>query len=192
VRFISSITLLCVIEVTNTLEFHYPSVNPSFESNDNQPAGGQPTMLPIERRTEVLRLAHECGAFRSGNGEATKTTLRRFIACFGCSPEGCSMIWECLLYQGKLPSKAAPMHLFWLLYFLKVYPTESVAAVYFQCDEKTFRDWVERMARAVVSLDMVRSRHKRSGAILVHERHGRTNILTPALLGHRFGGKIDS
>jgi hypothetical protein len=154
------------------------------------------TMQLFDRRTLVLHLAHSCGAFRSGNGEATKTTLRRFVACFGCSPEACDLIWECLDLQGKLPPRAAPKHLFWMLFFLKVYPTESVAAVHFQCDEKTFRFWVWTMADAVRSLNMVRTNATSNNCGTCFDCDlpvdHQNRILTLSLLGHRFGGKIGS
>jgi hypothetical protein len=155
-------------------------------------------MQLFDRRTLVLHLAHSCGAFRSGNGEATKTTLRRFVACFGCSPEACDLIWECLDRQGKLPPRAAAKHLFWMLFFLKVYPTESVAAVHFQCDEKTFRFWVWTMCRAVASLDMVRTSATPNNHCACTDGNSpslvvrRFKILTLSLLGHRFGGNIVS
>lgn len=137
-------------------------------------------MPPADRRTWFLHLARSSGAFRGRNGECTMTILRRFIACFGCSPEACSMIWDCLKFQGRLPPKAAPVHLFWMLFFLKVYPTESVAADRFGCDEKTYREWVWTMMRAVANLDMVRSRsHPPSWSAAASRHSSLIAILNP-------------
>jgi hypothetical protein len=62
-----------------------------------------------------------------------------------------------LVKQGAMPAKAAPKHLLWALFFLKVYTTENVAAVIMCCDEKTIRLWSWVMVGAIAGLDCVSS-----------------------------------
>jgi len=67
---------------------------------------------------------------------AVRTRNRRFLSCFGISPNVCSCLW--MLVRPLLPDGATPLHLLWALFFLKVYGTEEHNASVAGCDEKTF------------------------------------------------------
>ena len=61
-----------------------------------------------------------------GRGLSESTRNRRFWSYFGVSIDGSSDVW-CYFFpyfdKGKLP-----VHLLWILMFLKLYPTEEVGA----------------------------------------------------------------
>jgi hypothetical protein len=54
-----------------------------------------------------------------------------------------------------LADKATPIHLLWMLCFLKLYNSENAMASQCCCDEKTLRKWAWYMIEAVASLDVV-------------------------------------
>jgi hypothetical protein len=41
--------------------------------------------------------------------------------------------------------KCQPKHLLWMIVWLKNYWAESVAATFWECDEKTHREWVKKL-----------------------------------------------
>ena len=82
------------------------------------------------------------GASTKGNGV---TKLHRFVAFFGASPKIVAILWSELVKSGWFnfaPTKIVkPVHFLMALNFLKCYNVEEVNAAFFNCDEKTFRQW---------------------------------------------------
>ena len=88
----------------------------------------------------------------------TRGSMRHFKAVFGVSPLLCSVVWNYMDDDEKLPRRAQPKHLLWTLMFLKLYNSENVLSSMCGCEEKTFRKWVWLMLAAIGSLeDVVRT-----------------------------------
>ena len=85
----------------------------------------------------------------------TGRSLRRFKATFGVTPLLCSVLWNWMDDDQKLPEGASPIHLLWTLMFLKLYDTEDVLSLICRCDPKTHRKWVWLMLSAIASIDDV-------------------------------------
>ena len=49
--------------------------------------------------------------------------------------------------------KVKPVHLLMGLYFLKCYNVEEVNASFFDCDEKTFRQWSWYIVKGLANID---------------------------------------
>ena len=78
---------------------------------------------------------------------------RKFRAHFGVCLTVASQLWICISTAGPEPTQH--IHLFWALYFLKVYSTEEVSASKFSCDPKTCRKWVRIALMRICRLKMV-------------------------------------
>jgi hypothetical protein len=87
---------------------------------------------------------------------ACGTRNRCFHACFGETFSICAALWSlCLPF---LPTGTLPIHLLWVLYFLKVYTTENHNASVAGVDEKTFRKWTWIVVYAIAAIpDLVRN-----------------------------------
>jgi hypothetical protein len=73
--------------------------------------------------------------------KSNSTNHRSFRSFFGVSADVCAELWK-LLHPVNV-NGASPKHLLWALFFLKVYPTESIgASMVGHVDEKTYRKWV--------------------------------------------------
>ena len=88
-------------------------------------------ILTMER---LLIAAHKI----LGREDTSSTSLRRFKAVFGISPDLALLVWNDNMPH---PFGATPKHLLWALLFLKLYSSESTHAILANCDEKTFRKW---------------------------------------------------
>ena len=66
--------------------------------------------------------------------------LRTFNSFFGTSPEICQRVWD--LLSDYRPRNAKPVHLLWMLFFLKSYNTDVICDSVAGVDGKTFRKWV--------------------------------------------------
>ena len=65
---------------------------------------------------------------------------RRWKAMFGVSLSATESLWN-------LPEvHCSSLHLLWFLYYVKVYPTDSLAAAWAGCDEKTWRKQLRLVA----------------------------------------------
>lgn len=85
---------------------------------------------------------------------ARNTQDRRFHSFFGTSSVICSILWSSCL--PLLEHNATPIHLLWVLMFLKMYNTEEVdASALAGCDEKTVRFWRWEMIKIIAELDVV-------------------------------------
>jgi hypothetical protein len=86
-------------------------------------------------------------------------TLRVWRAHFGVSPSCALILWLLLKITAAecaVPYVILPRHLFWALYWMKVYNTEDVSCAFLHCDPKTFRLWVWRvLALLFYGLDTV-------------------------------------
>jgi hypothetical protein len=68
----------------------------------------------------------------------------KFSPLFGVSPLTSCVLWKTL--SDNMDSlKCQPKHLLWMLAWLKNHWTESVAATFWECDEKTHREWVKKL-----------------------------------------------
>ena len=86
-----------------------------------------------------------------------KHTPRRFKSHFGVTLEIAELIWS-KVENGDIPLdyEFKAYHLLWVLYFLKVYPLQDCAEVFFNVDHKTYRFWVWRLIKCLlVVLDEV-------------------------------------
>ena len=86
-----------------------------------------------------------------------KTKLRRFKYFYGATPKLVNIIWKKLLNNGWFDfaptKKVKPEYLLMGLYFLKCYNIEEINASFFNCDEKTFRQWSWYIVKGIASLD---------------------------------------
>ena len=78
---------------------------------------------------------------------------RRFRALFGASPNVFCVLWSLLCVARPPGSK--PIHLLWVLMFLKVYATEHVHAALAGVGEKTYRKWQWIFVKLLASLQLV-------------------------------------
>ena len=76
------------------------------------------------------------------------TWNRRFISLFGVSKD------VFLSLQSLLPTVPFK-HLYWALFWLKNYPTETLAAVFFNISEKTYREKVFAVVESVYALNLI-------------------------------------
>ena len=84
------------------------------------------------------------------------TENRRFKSIFGILIDQVCLLWLTIQQNNNsLCQKASPKHLLWCLLFLKLYVTESVAAILCGCDEKTFRKWVWLFIEEIAKLPCV-------------------------------------
>ena len=70
-----------------------------------------------------------------------KQTERVVKAHFGLSVVAIAVVWA-LVVGVATTLGIKPIHLLWALYFLKVYPTEDLAANLFGTSRETYRKWV--------------------------------------------------
>ena len=89
---------------------------------------------------------------------SSMTRSRRFRAAFGTSPRVCSVLWSKCHESFDIPVNALPVHLLWVLLFLKLYASEQVNAALTKSDEKTFRKWSWLFIEALASIDDLVSR----------------------------------
>ena len=86
-----------------------------------------------------------------------KTKLRKFKCFYGATLKLINIIWKKLLINGWFNfaprKKVKPVHLLMGLYFLKCYNIEEINASFFNCDEKTFRQWSWYIVKGIASLD---------------------------------------
>ena len=86
-----------------------------------------------------------------------KTKSCRFKCFFGATPKIVSILWEKLSKSGWFDfaptKKVKPVHLLMGLYFLKCYNVEKVNASFFDCDEKTFRQWSWYIVKGLANID---------------------------------------
>ena len=86
-----------------------------------------------------------------------KTKSCRFKCFFGATPKNVSILWEKPLKSGWFDfaptTKLKPIHLLMWLYFLKCYNVEEVNAIFFYCDEKTFRQWSWYIVKGLANID---------------------------------------
>jgi hypothetical protein len=68
----------------------------------------------------------------------TLTDIHDWKALFGCSPLICDTIWGTLEKQALLPPMTEPVHLLWVLLFLKTYGTETVCGSFVGTMAKTY------------------------------------------------------
>lgn len=85
---------------------------------------------------------------------AQSTSMRRFRATFGQSPEICSIVWDKIEEaRQSMPQGAKAIHLLWAMMFFKLYCCEEVHASLAGCDEKTFRKWCWLFVSAIANLE---------------------------------------
>ena len=100
----------------------------------------------------TLLLFQSAARLLFGGDDAEERVLR---AHFGVGLDVAAFVWEKfeqleLLEQGDLP-----IHLLWLLFWWKVYPTYDVCARFAGVSAKTFRTKVLRMQMCCALLNMV-------------------------------------
>lgn len=86
-------------------------------------------------------------------GDSIEVGTRRYKSCFGVSPKITSLLWREI--KSTLPKKYKEEHLLWALYYLKNYPTESVARVFVKADEKTLREIIWTMIEKLSNINCV-------------------------------------
>ena len=75
-----------------------------------------------------------------------------FSHTFGCIPEDCVIVWAQLGHRSKLRSDIRPIHLLWMMFFLRHYATMPINAMTVGCTEKTFSDKVHFLIRQTASI----------------------------------------
>ena len=85
------------------------------------------------------------------------TKTRRFVAFFGAVPEHVAILWWELSNSGWFnfspTRRVKPVHLLMGLHFLRGYHIEEENASFFDCDEKTFRQWSWFIIKGIAKLD---------------------------------------
>jgi hypothetical protein len=84
-----------------------------------------------------------------------KTNMERFLAHFGASPKTCCAVFSDLqTTQVKAAMIAKPCIVYFLMtmFWLKMYPSESLTAGTFNVDEKTARTQVRKYVLAIQGL----------------------------------------
>ena len=91
---------------------------------------------------------------RERSRASTKTLNPQFKSWFGVEPLYLSLTWLLLLQSGWLAfgCRPQPVHLLWTFMWFKVYATEGVHAGQVGCDEKTLRERVCFVQRALLVL----------------------------------------
>ena len=75
-----------------------------------------------------------------------------FSHTFGCIPEDCVIVWAQLGHRNKLRSDIRPIHLLWMMFFLRHYATMPINAMTVGCTEKTFSDKVHFLIQQTASI----------------------------------------
>lgn len=75
-----------------------------------------------------------------------------FQCTFGCSPDDCVVIWRALVTKNKVKKDIKPVHILWLLFFLKHYNVMNVNGQMVGVSEKTYRNKVFHLIDALASL----------------------------------------
>jgi hypothetical protein len=101
------------------------------------------------------RLAEETILHRVSN-RGKHTSLRRFTACFGCSPRIVAHLWKRIVSKDLAPKGTRPQHLLWSLLFLKNYNTEDFLAPICGTDAKTYRKWIWSCIDVLNDLDLIK------------------------------------
>ena len=104
---------------------------------------------------------------------------RQFHAHFGLSKTTIIILFGVLQSVASQTGFALD-HVLWTFYFLKVYNTVDVSAVYWKVDPKTYRLWVWRVIQTLfVHLDTVRFFHHNSDQqIDLNDRFDSETIMT--------------
>jgi hypothetical protein len=84
--------------------------------------------------------------------EPSRQLDARFNSIFGVNPFLCARVWRLMLQRHPLRRGAKPIHLLWVLMFLKSYETEASLSMKAQVDEKTLRKWVWYFVQQIADL----------------------------------------
>lgn len=103
------------------------------------------------------RLNYRNDKFRPNLCRSAVARGRKFKSLFGLTIEQTTRLWN-VLDRHNDTTNWKPIHLLDALYFLKVYPTESVHAAFSGADEKTLRKWNWKIIEAIAELPCVRRR----------------------------------
>lgn len=72
------------------------------------------------------------------------------MATFGAKPELMTQLWKMINPEATMPTGAKPLHMLWIFYFFKQYPTEEVLASSLGgYDEMTCRKWIWLFVEAI-------------------------------------------
>jgi hypothetical protein len=95
----------------------------------------------------------------NSKSSSSETNLwkRRMRSLFGVTLETLLFVWREISPKG--PETIEMEHLLMALYFLKVYPTESVACGVFKVQEKTWRIHVKIILQRICDLNLVSLMH---------------------------------
>ena len=86
--------------------------------------------------------------------DCSESERRLFRATLGASFRTISELWNLLDPINLISNRAKPMHLLWLMVFLKVNKSEPIHLKITGCKSRdTFRQWVRRFANAVANLE---------------------------------------
>lgn len=91
--------------------------------------------------------------FARHTGQSNAVELKKFKSFFGVSPFICARVWASI--QPHLGSGFKEVHLLWGLFFLRNYPTESIACGLAMCDAKTYRKRIWRVVEELAQMDVV-------------------------------------
>jgi len=96
---------------------------------------------------------------------------RRWKSFFGTTSQVCLIIWDKLDPEQTMPKNTETCHLLWALFFLAICPTEEIATAVCDCDEKTYRKWVNIFVTAISFLEhQVVSHPSHSSSVLRLDR----------------------
>ena len=88
-------------------------------------------------------------------GFTTKKAVNTFAELFGCSPFVCAVIWNRLLghyTRTSIHKGTSPLHLLWMMYYIRHYPTEAAMEITLKASRKTIRNWIWYMLSLVAPL----------------------------------------
>lgn len=91
--------------------------------------------------------------FARHTGQSKVVEQKKFKSFFGVSPFICARVWASI--QSHLGNGFKEVHLLWGLFFLRNYPTESIACGLAMCDAKTYRKRIWRVVEELAQIDVV-------------------------------------
>ncbi|KDO22032.1 hypothetical protein SPRG_12241 [Saprolegnia parasitica CBS 223.65] len=99
---------------------------------------------------------------KHGLSQSTNIGMRRFRGLFGVGPDVCLKLWDATAQVR--PTDTSPVHLLWMLLFLKGYRTEAETHALIGADEKTLRKWLWPWIETVAKLEIIDWEARRIGA----------------------------
>ena len=147
------------------------------------------TMLQRLTPSVILQLA---GTILNCQLSGSHESIKEFHAHFGMAPKSVVSLWFQSQQAGQLPWNARPIHLLWALLHLWMYGTETTMSRMCKTNQRTFRDWVKKMVKAISGLVPMKVSRRSALSLLLVCFFSRMLSSSSSFLCHRSAGEIDS